>query len=258
VRDGLWLDSFEEGHAGELRGWAVGGGGFCGVRIKPDGKVSVGPPQQYLDRALLSGAFGLVVTRAGAALETTDGGFEWSDAEFPSEPEWKSQRTMGAAHGCTRLGCAFSGWLRVGWGMGPPGRLSIAAPPEATRIRQPAGNRWSLDCEATGDASRAALALPDEAGEREPARPSPLAELAAPVRPASERTFDAGSEPELRAFRARSTRTRSTGAFGPLRCRLRRGRARRAPVTLSVSRRTARPPRCAWCSIRSRTRASSW
>lgn len=202
ARDGLWLDSFEEGPPGELRGWAVGGGGFCGVRVKPDGKVSVGPPQQYLDRALLSGAFGLVVTRAGAALETTDGGFEWNDAEFPTEPEWKSQRTMGAAHGCTRLGCAFSGWLRVGWGMGPRGRLPIAAPPEATRMRQPAGNRWSLDCDATGDASRAALALPDEAGEREPARPSPLAELAAPVRPPSERTFDAGSEPELRAFRA--------------------------------------------------------
>jgi hypothetical protein len=202
VRDGLWLDSFEEGPKGELRGWAVGGGGFCGVRIKRDGTVSVGQPQQYLDRALLSGAFGLVVTRAGAALETTDGGFEWSDAEFPTEPEWKAQRTLGAAHGCTRLGCAFSGWLRVGWGMGPSGRLSIAQAPETTRFRQPTGNRWSLDCDATGETSRVALTLPEEAGENEPPRPSPLAEIPAPLRPASERMFDAGSEPELRAFRA--------------------------------------------------------
>ncbi|HVR19033.1 MAG TPA: hypothetical protein VMS65_05040, partial [Polyangiaceae bacterium] len=33
ARDGLWLDSFEEGPGGELRGWAVGGGAFCGVRV---------------------------------------------------------------------------------------------------------------------------------------------------------------------------------------------------------------------------------
>jgi hypothetical protein len=202
VRDGLWLDSFEEGPKGELRGWAVGGGGFCGVRVAKDGKVSVGPPQQYLDRAFLSGAFGLVLARAGAALESVDGGFEWSDAELPSEPEWKPQRTMGAAHGCTRLGCAFSGWLRVGWGMGPRGRLSVASPPESARMKQVAGNRWSLDCVATGVSSRPALPLPEEPGEREPARPSPLAEIAPPSRPPSERFFDAGSEPEPRGFRA--------------------------------------------------------
>jgi hypothetical protein len=202
ARDGLWLDSFEEGPDGELRGWAVGGGAFCGVRVKRDGKVSLGAPQQYLDRALLSGSHALVVTRAGAALESVDGGFEWSDAELPSEPDWKPQRTAGAAHGCTKLGCAFSGWLRVGWGMGPRGRLSIAPPPESTRIRQSTGNRWSLDCVPTGEASRPALVLPDESSEREAAKPSPLAELSPPARPASERVFDAGSEPEPRAFRA--------------------------------------------------------
>jgi hypothetical protein len=201
ARDGLWLDSFEEGPDGDVRGWAVGGGAFCGVRVKRNGTVSLGPPQQYLDRALLSGSNALVVTRAGAALETVDGGFDWTDAELPSEPDFKPQRTAGAAHGCTKLGCAFAGWLRVGWGMGPKGRLSIAPPPESTRIRQSAGNRWSLDCTATGEASRPALALPEEAGERE-SRPTPLAELAPPVRPASERAFDAGSEPEPRGFRA--------------------------------------------------------
>ncbi len=201
VRDGLWLDSFEEGPKGELRGWAVGGDGFCGVRVTKEGKVSVGPPQQYLYRAFLSGAYGLVVARAGAALETVDGGFEWSDAELPTEPEWKPQRTMGAAHGCTRLGCAFSGWLRVGWGMGPRGRLAIAPPPDGTRLKQPAGNRWSLDCVATGESSRPAAPLPEETSEREPVRPSPLAEMAAPARPPSERFFDAGSEPEPRGFR---------------------------------------------------------
>ncbi|HEX6765666.1 MAG TPA: hypothetical protein VF103_09320, partial [Polyangiaceae bacterium] len=202
ARDGLWLDSFEEGPGGELRGWAVGGGTFAGVRVKRDGKVSIGPPQQYLDRALLGGAYALVVTRAGAALESVDGGFEWSDAELPSEPDWRPQRTTGMAQGCTRLGCAFSGWLRVGWGMGSGGRLSIAPLPDTTRIRQPSGNRWSLECVPTGDASRPALALPNEPNEREQSRPSPLAELSPPTRPASERVFDAGSEPEPRGFRA--------------------------------------------------------
>jgi hypothetical protein len=202
ARDGLWLDSFQEGPGGELRGWAIGGGAFAGVRVKRDGKVILGSPQQYLDRALFSGSHALVVTRAGAAVESVDGGFEWSDAELPSEPDWKPQRTAGGAHGCTELGCAFSGWLRVGWGMGPGGRLSVAPPPESTRIRQPTGNRWSLDCVPTGEASRPALALPDESSEREPAKPSPLAELSPPARPLSERTFDAGSEPEPRGFRA--------------------------------------------------------
>jgi hypothetical protein len=202
VREGLWLDSFEESPGGELRGWAVGGGAFVGVRVKQDGKVSVGQQQLYPERALLSGAFALVTTRAGAALESVDGGFEWNDAEFPSEPEWKAPRTMGLAHGCTPLGCAFSGWLRVGWGMGARGRLPVAPPPESSRIRQPTGNRWSLDCVPTNVASRPALPLPEERSEREPANPSPLAELPAPTRPASERRFDAGSEPESRGYRA--------------------------------------------------------
>jgi hypothetical protein len=202
ARDGLWLDSFEEGPEGELRGWAVGGGTFAGVRVKPNGAVSVGPPQQYLDRALFSSAYAFVATRAGAAIESVDGGFEWNDAELPSEPDFRPQRTSGATQGCTALGCVFSGWLRVGWGMGPRGRLGVAGVPESTRIRQPAGNRWSLDCVPTGEASRPALALPEPGDEREQSRPSPLAEVAAPVRPASERSFDAGSEPELRAFRA--------------------------------------------------------
>jgi hypothetical protein len=200
--DGLWLDSFQEGPGGELRGWGVGGNVFVGIRVKPDGTVNPGAPQQYLDRALLSGPFGFVISRAGAALETTDGGFEWSDAELPAEPDFRVQRTMGAAQGCSALGCAVSGWLRVGWGMGPRGRLAVAEPPGAVRVKQTAGNRWSLDCVPAGVASRPALPIPEAANEREQGPPSPVAEVAAPSRPASERVFDAGSEPEARAFRA--------------------------------------------------------
>jgi hypothetical protein len=86
--------------------------------------------------------------------------------------------------------------------MGSRGRLPVVPAPESTRIRQPTGNRWSLDCLPSGDASRAALPLPEDGDEREVPRPSPLAELAPPPHAASERGFDAGSEPEPRGFRA--------------------------------------------------------
>jgi hypothetical protein len=69
-------------------------------------------------------------------------------------------------------------------------------------LKQAAGNRWSLDCVPANETSRPALPIPEATNEREQGSPNPVAEVAAPSRPASERVFDAGSEPEARAFRA--------------------------------------------------------
>ncbi|HEY3498908.1 MAG TPA: hypothetical protein VGK73_29660, partial [Polyangiaceae bacterium] len=201
-RGGFWLDSFQEGLDGELIGWTASGSSFAGVRVQADGSVLLGTLQPGLDRALLSGPFGFLVNRGGAVLETIDGGFEWTDAELPAEPDWRAQRTFGSESGCTPLGCAVSGWLRVGWGMGERSKLPVAELPEPVRIAGPAGGRWSLDCIASGEQSRAALPVAPE-GDGSLASPwNPLAEVAAPARSRNEIGIDTGNEAELRLFRA--------------------------------------------------------
>jgi hypothetical protein len=201
-RGGFWLDSFQEGPNGELSGWMASGSSFAGVRVKLDGSVALGTLQPGLDRALLSGQFGFVVNRGGAALETSDGGFEWSDAELPAEPDWRAQRTFGLESGCTALGCSVAGWLRVGWGMPEGAKLPIAELPDALRLPGPGGGRWSLECAPSGERSRLALpAVPE--GDTSVTSPwNPLAEVAAPARARNEIGIDTGNEAELRLFRA--------------------------------------------------------
>ena len=210
-RGGFWLDSFQEGPDGELSGWMASGSSFAGVRVRSDGKVELGALQPGLDRALLSGPFGFVVNRGGAVLETIDGGFEWSDAELPAEPDWRAQRTFGSESGCSALGCAVSGWLRVGWGMGENSKLPIAALPEPVRVMGPGGGRWSLDCVASGEQSRPALPVAPEGDGALSSPWNPLAEVAPPARAKNEIGIDTGNEAELRLFRAYAWGTSDDG-----------------------------------------------
>lgn len=202
VSDGFWLDAFEQAASGGLRGWIAGGATFAGVRVGLDGKIDLGEVQPGLDRALLAGRFALVVGRGGGARETSDGGFDWSDAEFPAEPDWSAARTFGQLHGCRALGCALSGWLRVGWGMGARGKLAIAAPPEPISVSSGGAYRWSLECTPSRESSRPALRLQPELDNASVSPWNPLAEVAAPVRGAADVSYDTGSELELRLFRS--------------------------------------------------------
>lgn len=202
VSDGFWLDSLEQSASGGLRGWVTGGSTFAGVRIGLDGKVEFGDPQPGLDRALLAGAFALVVGRGGGARETSDGGFDWSDAEFPAEPDWSSPRTYGRLHGCRALGCALSGWLRVGWGMGARGKLSVASVPEPISVTSSGAYRWSLECSPTRESSKPALRTVPEFDNPSVSPWNPLAEIASPPRAAADASYDTGSELELRLFRS--------------------------------------------------------
>jgi hypothetical protein len=201
VANGFWLDSFEQAASGALRGWITGGATFTGVRVALDGQVELGDPQPGLDRALLAGRFALVVGRGGGALETSDGGFDWSDAEFPAEPDWSAARTFGQFHGCRALGCALSGWLRVGWGMGPRGKLPIAAVPDPISVTSAGAYRWSLECTPSREASKPALRVLPELDNTSVSPWNPLAELAPPTRAAADASYDTGSELELRLFR---------------------------------------------------------
>lgn len=202
VESGLWLDSFVEGKGGDLYGWVAGSDSFAGVRVKPDGKVLVGAPEAHLDRALFSGRFALVVGHSGGLRETVDGGFEWTDGELPGEPDLRPLHTSGTLSGCTSLGCSVSGWLRVGWKMGAKDRLKLAEVPEPTHALGSGGNRWSLDCHATGEQSKAALRMNPQSEDRAVSPWNPLAELAAPARTRADYGVETGNEADLRLFRA--------------------------------------------------------
>jgi hypothetical protein len=202
VASGLWLDSFEQAPGGELRGWVAGASSFAGVRVKLDGRVSVGPPEPHLERALLSGRFALVIGRARGLRETVDGGFEWTDGELPAEPDLRLERTYGDEHGCSALGCAVGGWLRVGWSMGERSRLALAEPPEPTRLLASGSNRWSLECQPTGEQSRPVLRQSPQPEDRSVSPWNPLAEVAPPARSRSDTGYEVLNEAELELFHA--------------------------------------------------------
>ncbi|HEV8550021.1 MAG TPA: hypothetical protein VGQ57_13350, partial [Polyangiaceae bacterium] len=158
--------------------------------------------EPHLERALLSGRFGLVVGRARSLRETIDGGFEWSDGELPAEPDLRVERTFGKEQGCTPLGCVTGGWLRVGWTMGNTSRLAIAPLPEPTRLLGSGSNRWSLECRATGEQSRPALRQTPQPEDRSLSPWNPLAELAPPPHARSDASYEIANEAELRLFHA--------------------------------------------------------
>ncbi|HEY3669129.1 MAG TPA: hypothetical protein VGL19_24190, partial [Polyangiaceae bacterium] len=212
LEKGLWLDGFVERSAGGLAGWVVGAEPFVGVRVALDGTVTASPPESGIDRALLSGTRALLVGRTGRAVESTDGGFEWSDVDLPYEFDaTRELRDDARLQGCSELGCAFGGFVRVGWKAGsaaPP--LRVATLPTFTSLLQPGGSRWLLRCEATGEASEPALALaaharaPGRSDDNVTAAWAPFLETTAPALLSGEIGFDVGpndsESPALRAY----------------------------------------------------------
>jgi hypothetical protein len=202
LEEGLWLDSFTEAKPGELSGWVYGAGPFVGVRVSLDGSVKVGRAQQGLERAFIAGRRGFVLGLRGGAYETLDGGFEWSDVDLPSEPDLSAPQALSSVNGCSAAGCAFSGWLRVGWGTSEKRRLPTAASPEPTRLRLPSGGRWSLECTPSGEVSAPSLTVLPEPEERREGPWNPFYEIAAPKRAAGDVALDTGGESELDEFHA--------------------------------------------------------
>ncbi len=224
LEKGLWLDGFVEQATG-LAGWVVGAEPFAGVRVALDGSVTMSRPESSIDRALLSATHALIVGRTGRTRESSDGGFEWSDVELPSEFDaTRELRDEGRLQGCSSIGCAFSGFVRVGWRTGSAAtHLPIAALPEPTPLLQPGGSRWVLHCEATGDVSEPTLAVSPRAsvGHGEDAQTPPWApfqELPAPALVAGEVGFDAASAdsdtPQFHAY-AWGERGADWGRAGP-------------------------------------------
>jgi hypothetical protein len=227
LEKGLWLDGFVElppakaattatpttttGQSSLLAGWVVGGEPFAGVRVALDGSVTMGRPENGIDRALISANRALLVGRTGRTRESSDGGFEWTDVELPSEFDaGRELRDDSRLQGCSELGCAFAGFVRVGFRAdNTAARLRIGSVPETTQLLQPGGSRWVLRCTATGESSEAALPpiarARSSAHADDPSGPpwAPFLEQAPPPLAAGELGYDVGpSDSEGAAFRA--------------------------------------------------------
>lgn len=207
LKKGFWLDGWVESRDGSLRGWVTGQGVFVGVRINREGSVRTGPIQRNIERVILSGERALVIPAMGVAEQTTNGGQSYTEVDLPVEIDTDPSKAVNGSltleQGCSRLGCAFLGWLRVGWN-GPRGSepLVTADAPSPTRLPGPGGGRWLLHCTPTGDVSpRVAPAPPPERSESSQ-RTSwlPLLEAPAPVIPREAVGFDTGNAGQLRGY----------------------------------------------------------
>jgi hypothetical protein len=197
VRQGLWLDGFEQNSPDELKGWVVGADDFVGVRVGLDGKVRAGPPVDEPGRAMLSGRYALVVPRAGAAQETVDGGQSWQPAELPWDLEDNRARRAPEERGCGPVGCAMGAWIRVGW-RGKRANtkpLAQAEAPRDTTLPAQGGGAWRLNCSPTGEATPAASRSSATKPYRASATPwEPFLGLPPPPRSSGDVGLDRGLE----------------------------------------------------------------
>ena len=113
ARRGLWLEGFEQRGKKAVAGWVEAGGPVVGVKVALDGKVTVGKVYEEGGQLLVSGPFAVALTDAESGFESTDGGDSWSEFELPRMPESPGD---AKTRGCSRVGCALRGWLRIGWG----------------------------------------------------------------------------------------------------------------------------------------------
>jgi hypothetical protein len=161
LESGLWLDGAVETPEGKLGLWVVGAEGYAGTRVELDGSMSVGPAQDPGDQTLFAGLLAFGIADNATAKESVDGGLSWKGLELPAanafpEPD---ERTEGTEAGCSRIGCAFGAWLRVGWLAPARGSSGLAqAPmPKPVVLPPPAGGHWNFECAPTGAQSPARL-----------------------------------------------------------------------------------------------------
>lgn len=168
ARRGLWMHGAIEVKPGIVGLWVEAGGPVLGLHVGLDGKVQAGTLQPTPGVILLSGRFGLVWRHGGEGLETTDGGLTWKEFELPAGRPGRAKTTRG----CSAVGCAVEGWLRVGWG-DPADEQALQDAPESKVVYPPYRRSDALRfvCAPTGKASPPPAPMPKPKPSRVSARP---------------------------------------------------------------------------------------
>ncbi|MBN4050341.1 hypothetical protein JYT28_01145 [Desulfobulbus sp. AH-315-M07] len=158
AKRGLWLEGFQEREAEIVSGWVEAGGPAIGLSVALDGNVTLGELYAKGGQLLASGSFALAVNDTEGALESIDGGKSWQELELPGLPE---NRQGSRTRGCTPVGCALEGWLRVGWGAPRiETDLQRAEPPEAVYVATSLARPVRLDCQLREHQARTTKTAP--------------------------------------------------------------------------------------------------
>jgi hypothetical protein len=156
VARSLWLAGASESAPGKVSTWVAGSHEYLGVTVGLDGKVLAGTVEQGVERAMLSGAFGLALDERGGGRETVNNGMTWSEISTPDIVEGSVDRASEHPRGCTPVGCGVGAWVRVGWGnKGGPTDLGMAQAPPDTKFPPAPIVMWSFECAPTGEAEGA-------------------------------------------------------------------------------------------------------
>ena len=145
LKNGVWLEGFEERKPGVLGGWVEAAGSMIGVEVTLDGHAKHGRFIRDAGNPMVSGRYGLGFTGARRGYETTDGGMTWADVDLP-DPALTNPRAV-KERACGPVGCTAAGWLRVGWGAAPAA-THLEAPPVPRHTANYA-NTLDLVCEPT-------------------------------------------------------------------------------------------------------------
>lgn len=149
LKNGMWLEGFEEREPGVIGGWVEAGGPVVGIRISLDGKVKLGTPRLDVGGTIIGGRFALSVDDGGRAAETTDGGVSWRSFDLPERDSSGEGAPLSRA--CGPIGCALDGWVRVGWGNSAvEGDLEPALPPPSHYVTTKNSPVLKFDCELSG------------------------------------------------------------------------------------------------------------
>jgi len=149
LKRGQVLEGVEEREPGVLSAWVLTGPELRGIRIGLDGKIEVARTGANVEQTIVTGRFALEWGKTGRGAETIDGGLTWTPVELPTVDLPRPFRNVAA---CGPVGCAQSGWLRVGWGsVREFPDLAKAPAPAHSRVTLAPARGISLQCEPTGE-----------------------------------------------------------------------------------------------------------
>jgi hypothetical protein len=176
LETGMWLDTAVEVRPGTLGLWVAGGSAFVGVAIDVNqGALSAGSLREGLETTSFAGWRALSLTPGNALYETLDGGMSWSEIVVPGRlaQSMRAELSEGPRarreRGCSRVGCVFGEWVRIGWQARGESSLAEAAARPPPVPQEAVFANWALRCDFSGRVSRRVLGQsPVEVRDRTP------------------------------------------------------------------------------------------